>query len=337
MGEHAAVYRRPAVVATVNLQTEVRVSAAANDLVTAELVDLDNRWVWESAEILAVTDTALGRWQEYTSDPTPAGFERLLGEGDAERLAMLAIGEAARSAGRRPAALQMHVSSTLPMGAGLGSSASVASAIVAALLAYWRQPSTTDVVGSVVLEVERRQHGFPSGIDHCAVIRGGIVWAEPGEADGQPSLEAIACNRVPQPIVIDTGSPEESTGEVVDAVRRRVGSADHPVWDRLDSATRAFRAAIETGDDVRPAVREAHRCLLEIGVVPERVAAWIRSWQDDGGAAKVSGAGATRGDRAGCILAFPPPGWQQTSLPLPEGWAQMPIEIGGSGLSVSCE
>ena len=336
MGEHAAVYRRPAVVATVDLLTEVSLSAATDERVTAELADLERHWSWQPNDILGVTDTARRRWQDYATDPTPAGLERLLGEGDAERLALLAIGEAAQAAGKRPEGLKIRVSSQLPMGAGLGSSASVAAAIVAALWRYWGQAATAEDVAEVVLEVERRQHGFPSGIDHQTVIRGGVVWAQPGDEAGQPSLEAIDCERVPQPIIVDTGSPAETTGEVVDAVRSGVGEA-HPGWEEFEAATRAFRTAIECGEDVRPMVREAHRCLLEIGVVPGRVAAWISSWEDGGGAAKISGAGATRGDHGGCILAFPPPGWHRPTLTLPEDWAPLPVEIGGAGLSVSAE
>lgn len=337
MGDHAAVYGRPAVLATVDLQTRVKVSSSQAPGVVAELADLSRGWKWRAAEIVERTRSTRHRWQEYAADPTPRRLDELLGEGDAERLAVLAIGEAARAAGRPPEGIRIRVSSELPMGAGLGSSASVAAAIVGGLLAFWEHGADAPKVVSVVREVERRQHGFPSGVDHQTVIRGGFVWAEPGPESGAVDLADLVCAGAPQPILIDTGAPKQTTGEVVESVRQKVADGDDGVWDEMQTATLAFRRALESADDPRPAVRRYHCCLLRLGVVPDRVADWIRSWEDGGGAAKTSGAGATRGDRAGCLLAYPPPGEESAELTLPPGWSRLETHIGGPGLTVAIE
>lgn len=335
MGDHAAVYGRPAVLATVDLQTRVKVSPSRAPGVVAELVDLGCGWKWGAAEIVERTRSTRHRWQEYAADPTPKRLEKLLGEGDAERLAMLAIGEAARAAGRSPEGIRIRVSSELPMGAGLGSSASVAAAIAGGLLAFWEQGAAGLQVASVVREVERRQHGFPSGVDHQTVIRGGFVWAEPSPESGSVELTDLACTAAPQPILIDTGAPGQTTGEVVESVRQKVANGD--VWDEMQTATLAFRRALESADDPRPAVRRYHRCLLRLGVVPDRVADWVRSWEDGGGAAKTSGAGATRGDRAGCLLAYAPANGDVERLSLLDGWTRLEVRIGTPGLTVKAE
>lgn len=217
----------------------------------------------------------------------------------------------------------------------MGSSASVASAIVAGLFESWGMTATSERVAAAALEVERRQHGFPSGVDHRTVIQGGVVWAQPGRERGRVEVEVLQCDSWPRPLVIDTGAPEETTAEVVETVRRRTGGDAFDGWDRMEDATRAFRAALEAGADPRPPVRAYQRQLERLGVVPQPLADWIRSWEDGGGVAKVSGAGATRGERAGCLLAYPPDrDWQTAELKLADGWIVRDAAIGGPGLSV---
>lgn len=336
MGDHAAVYGRPAVLATLDLQTRAVVSSAEADGVIAELPDFGRSWQWSADEISDLTDLTRGRWQEYRADPSAERYASLIGSGDAERLAMLAIGEAAQAVGHSADGIGLRVASALPAGAGLGSSASVAAAIVGALLAFWDRHAGVEQVADIVREVERRQHGLPSGVDHQTVIRGGVVWAEPGAEAGSAELSDLACSDAPQPIVIDTGPRQQTTGEVVEVVRGRA-AGDPTIWNEMHEATREFRAALESSGDVRPMVRRYHRCLQRLGVVPARVAEWIGSWEDDGGAAKISGAGATRGDRAGCLLVYPPAKGAPADLPLPDGWMHIETAIGGPGLRIGIE
>ena len=63
---------------------------------------------------------------------------------------------------------------------------------------------------------------------------------------------------------------------------------------------------LENGTDPRPALRENHRLLAHIGVVPAPAAQLIRDIEAAGGAGKISGAGAHRGDGGGIILAYHP-------------------------------
>ena len=49
-------------------------------------------------------------------------------------------------------------------------------------------------------------------------------------------------------------------------------------------------------------IRENHRLLSDIGVVPKKVKQFIEEVQAVGAAAKICGAGSIRGDRAGAVL-----------------------------------
>ena len=87
----------------------------------------------------------------------------------------------------------------------------------------------------------------------------------------------------------------------MEQVRLRHGNEE--IWDDFAAVTREMEQALAANDPdrIREAVRENHRLLQVIGVVPDKVASFIRAIEALGGAAKICGAGATAGDRAGVV------------------------------------
>ena len=51
-------------------------------------------------------------------------------------------------------------------------------------------------------------------------------------------------------------------------------------------------------------IRENHKLLNKIGVVPQNICNFINEIEVDGGAAKICGAGSIKGDSAGAIIVF---------------------------------
>ncbi|MEE2775182.1 MAG: hypothetical protein VYE73_00215 [Acidobacteriota bacterium] len=309
VGDHAAVYRRPAVVAALGARLEARFSEAGSgvELILRDLgehvhVDLD--------ELEDYTMAARRHWQEFDKDPSPTSFRRLRGE-DPAHLAKVAVGEALAFAGARDACLLVEVSSELPVGSGFGSSAALSATLVVGTLAALEVDADASRLEALVTEAERRQHGHPSGVDAAVVLRGGVQWIEYPTVG---ALRAVAlregtllsCLRV-----VDTGTPEVATGEVVAAVSRR--SSEQPrVFDsalrNIQDAAKAFRSALEAndGDLLARAIYSAERALEELGVVPAVVVDLVRRIEAAGGAAKISGAGASHGDRAGGLVVYHP-------------------------------
>jgi mevalonate kinase len=187
----------------------------------------------------------------------------------------------------------------------------MAAALVAAALELLGRTTDLATVEPIVLEVERRQHGSPSGVDGAVVLRGGVQWVE--RTSSGLVFEALPATLplLGQLRVVDTGTPGQTTGEVVAAVRQ-LRDADPESFatllDRLEEATRQLRDALvgNDGPALADAIHHAHRGLDRAGVVPPAIREVVRRIEGRGGAAKISGAGALAGPAAGCLLIYHP-------------------------------
>jgi mevalonate kinase len=321
MGEHAAVYGRPALVAAIDLRLTARLSPLPGlREVRLDLPGLAHDEVSSWEELRAYARATRERWDRYAGQPAPATFQEVRGK-DPAHVVKIALGEAAEALGAAAADLPgacLRIDSGLPIGSGFGSSAATATAVVAAVLAFGQEDQGQEIelarLARLALEVERRQHGLPSGVDGATVLQGGVVWArrrESGDVDIEPV--EIRSNLLSRLRVYDTGTPAEPTGAVVAAVRalreRNPGSFERTL-DRMEAATRALRARLEQGegdpDRTLHLIREHEACLEDLGVVPGEVRALVRQVEAEGGAAKISGAGSLSGPGAGSLLVYHP-------------------------------
>ena len=335
MGEHAAVYGRPALVAAIDRRLRVRMTTTPGRGVRLRLpqVGLDRTTGW--SEVRAYCDRARDLWSAYHEHPDPESFRRLRGD-DPAHLVQIALGEAAATVGRS-ADLELELDSDIPIGAGFGSSAAMAVAVFDAYLALHHRELSPAELHRRTLEVERRQHGQPSGIDHATVIHGGLIWAR-RTATGEMTIEPLS-GTIPDGLrLFDTGTPAETTGEVVAAVRRR-WEAERPrietLLDRMAAATTTFRARLESAsaapDEVIALIRTFESCLEELGVVPPPVREIVRRIEARGGAAKVSGAGALSGHRAGSVLVYHPRAHEIATWHELDDWTPLDLRLGAAG------
>jgi mevalonate kinase len=314
MGEHAAVYGRPALVAAIDRRLTARFSAASHGI-HLELPGLQHVEETSWPAVLEYARDARRRWDDYAREPGPEAFGRVRGEDPAHGV-KVALGEVAGSLGLEDGPpLTLRIESELPVGSGFGSSAALAVAVIAgSRLALGAAAETAEAerVERLALEVERRQHGQPSGVDGATVVHGGVIWARrrgPSELEREPvTVRSPLLSRLH---VFDTGMPPETTGAVVAAVRGRRDRdpARHErLLDRMEAATRAFRAELarelEESDEVVRLLQEQEACLEELGVVPAPIRDIVRRVELEGGAAKISGAGSLAGPGAGSLLVY---------------------------------
>jgi len=351
MGEHAVVYGRPALVAAIDLRLTARLAPMPGEAVHLDLPGLRHHEDLSWNDLRSYARAVRERWEGYAERPAAQGFRELRGD-DPAHVVKVALGEAgewlAAETDTRLAGLHVRIDSDLPIGSGFGSSAATATAVIAGCLAVHGRANSTapadlSCIERLALDVERRQHGFPSGVDGATVLYGGVLWARKvsGGVEGGLERERITA-RAPlldRLRVYDTGTPADPTGAVVAAVRERrdrdpvlVGE----ILDRMETATRSFRALLEQPGEDDPAqtlhlVREHEACLEALGVVPDEVRAVVRQVENAGGAAKISGAGSLRGPGGGSLLVYHPEPERISGWSFLRPFLFYPVHLGAPG------
>ena len=294
-GEHAVVYGRPALAMAIDRSAvaEVTPGAEGEDRVSIDLRDLLQR---ESYTILALRDfknRVLKNYRMFLNGEL--GIREVLRKPvDLFQYAFIIVLDGLHL--KLQNGLDIRLQSNIPMGCGLGSSAATILSVLRAVGHYFRVDFRPDWYYEYSLQAERLQHGFPSGVDSWISLHGGCVRFQNGRA------ERIPLPRLPLTLV-NTGTPVTTTGECVDEVRRRHES-DSALWDDFEAVTAGMERALTANDPEGSlaAVRENHRLLNRIGVVPGRVSDFIAAVENRGGAAKICGAGAVHGDAGGIVM-----------------------------------
>ncbi|SEQ59462.1 mevalonate kinase [Amphritea atlantica] len=316
-GEHSAVYGAPAIALAVNRYIHCHSSPAAIDGLSLSLPEAG----WQTQ----ISWPELRQLAEHLNQRFTQFEQGLLGAGEIleapHQLALYALSQCLNN--DDPAGgLTLEIRSQLPLGSGMGSSAALGAAVTVLGQTLFSQPLTTAQLFQRVRYCERLCHGRGGLIDAATVSYGGMVQVAAGQVEQLPVRLGEGW------YYIHTGIPRVGTGECVDVVRRRFGESD--LWQVFAELTRQLSAIIVKGDDPRQLMRENHRLLTAIGVVPEPVQQFIQSLENLGGAAKVSGAGAVSGDSAGALIAYLP-GGDLTSLCQQSGYSFMAIEEDSEG------
>ena len=122
--------------------------------------------------------------------------------------------------------LEINISSTIPVAAGLGSGAAVTVALTRALSAHIPYAMTNDEVSAFAYEIEKLHHGTPSGIDNTVVTYAKPVYF----VKGQP----IETFHVAEPftiVIADTGISAPTKESVSDV--RRLWEANKAKWENV--------------------------------------------------------------------------------------------------------
>lgn len=314
-GEHAAVYGKPAVLTTIDSYVETRILPESNSKqispqISISVPKLSLTSHDDPGSLFNFWRALQERYRRFVdgefnlSEVLPGGPIDLIRAAAAvfyfneTRSEDNAVGF--NSAGP----VQLVVDSNVPIGCGLGSSAAVALSVITALDAWHRVLLDRKWLFELALTVERFQHGHTRGVDLAVMLHGGCVTVVNGEVVSRhqlPDFERLGLS------LILTGTPECSTGECVAQVKARFGLDS--IWSEFEQVTNGIalllqRSAGSENDrkSFKELVRANHNLLCRVGVVPSRVAAFIGELEQLGGAAKICGAGAVRGQFAGVVL-----------------------------------
>lgn len=195
--------------------------------------------------------------------------------------------------------LHIKIDSSVPVGRGLGSSASSAIAVVKSLYQYFEQNLSKTKLLELVHISETFAHGNPSGIDMIAASSDQPLWFE---KDGE-----IFPVKVKSPlhlVVADTGRIG-GTLEAVDSIRQKSLTFPHKVKHSIDLLgyyTAQTRSALAEGNSlvVGKMMDAAHRELKKLGVSDSELNHLVQVAKERG----ALGAKLTGGGKGGCMIAL---------------------------------
>lgn len=191
------------------------------------------------------------------------------------------------------------ISSTIPMGRGLGSSAAYSATIAAGLLELFtgREWSIPEI-NICAYKIEKYFHKNSSGVDTSTSVMGGLIYYRK-EFEFLKTISSLSV-KIPKRftdmlLLVDTGKPVETTGDMV----QQVGSFfnAHPIkmeglLNEVEKITKRFVVSLMKEDDVlfRKSIEENEVILEKLGVVSQSTIALLKKLAPFG-VGKVTGGG----------------------------------------------
>lgn len=302
-GEHAVVYGKPALAMAVDKYVNATVSHDEASQVLFDLTDLAHRSRLSFDALRHLKNKIKGKYLNFIRgdfsirEVLQKPFE----------LAQFALSIFAESLHHPiPPGVKFAVQSDLPIGCGMGSSAATILSVIYAAAHYLQLPISSEKLYELALEAENMQHGHSSGLDLRIAIQGGCIYQAAKDVKIATTSTRIEERPIPTfaMSLVNTGTPLSTTGQCIEHVANYFKSASlaeefAAVTDAMDEALKAHSRI-----NMYAAVKENHRLLTQIGVVPLRVQHFIADVEAAGGVAKTCGAGAVSGQNAGAVLVM---------------------------------
>ncbi len=298
MGEHAVVYGKPALIAAIDKRDTVPLSPREDKVVQIIGTNLQKVLLLTTGDILEKTYLAQKEWERFQKEKDVSILASITGY--PMNYLVIAVGETLLYYGKPPInGFSLHISSDIPIGAGLGSSAAVAAAVASAISQFVVSEIDKKKIHEIAVLIEQKKHGNPSGGDPAAVIYGNLVWFRK-ESDELKVIQPVPF-AMPQALaknfyLVDTGAPVESSGEMVQAVRamynEKIEYVDR-IFNDLEKITRDMIIVLHNGheESLMELIKMGQRNLEKIDVVSKHVKEIIVAIENSGGVGKISGGG----------------------------------------------
>ncbi|KAI9314187.1 ribosomal protein S5 domain 2-type protein [Dichotomocladium elegans] len=325
-GEHAVVHKKLAVAASLGLRTYLYLEQNESSLVRLKLPDVQIDTAWSFADLNIEVDRAALEHRHPSEMPAQlkAQFDAWIGTSaktDAGRNAVFAflyLFQILKKASRPSLGFTISTRSTLPVGAGLGSSASFATAMAAALLILFghvpqdfsrssEKERWLDIINSHAFKAEQVIHGNPSGLDNAVATYGGAMSFRRGERftrlEGLQSLRLLLTNtKVPRStnlLVAGVGAKKEKYPTIIDPILDAIDN----VSLRCVDAFQRFQTRTITADELTRELADLvdinHSLLHAIGVSHVSLETVRNVTSTHGIKTKLTGAGG-----GGCALSI---------------------------------
>lgn len=310
-GEHAVVYGKPAIAMAINKRLRVAALPRSDDHV--KIIARDLRAMGLIINVAGSGEIAIET--EYGMAMNAISYVRT------------AI-EVAKKYLRESRGVELDISSDMPVGAGLGTSAAVAVASIKAYASAFGYHLTNDEAASLAHEVEETVQGAASPMDSTVSALGGIHVIT---LQGRSRL-----SMGPLPLVVGYVDRESTTKDLVSNVRElkaRYPALIGSIMDAIGEAVLLARNALESNDLATVAeLMNINQGLLEsLGVSTGRINSLIYAARRAGAlGAKLSGAGG-----GGIVIALAPEAVKEVAIAMEiAGGHPFPVEKDDEGARV---
>ncbi|WP_175059304.1 mevalonate kinase [Thermococcus sp. 2319x1] len=285
-GEHSVVYGKPAIAAAIDLRTYVKAEFNKNGRIRIEAKDIRTPGLTVSfTEDQIYFETDYGKAAEVLS------YVR-----EAINLVMEENG--------KQKGLTVSITSQIPVGAGLGSSAAVAVATIGAVSKLLGLELSREEIAKLGHKVELLVQGASSGIDPTVSSVGGFLYYQKGSFESLPVIEL--------PIVVGYTGSSGSTKELVAKVRKNYEEMPEiiePILNSMGKLVEKAREVILADYDkeikfqlLGRLMNINHGLLDALGVSTKSLSDLVYASREAGAlGAKITGAGG-----GGCMYALAP-------------------------------
>jgi len=281
-GEHFVVYGEPAVVLAIDKRAYTTVQLRKDQRIYIDSTDLRVSGTFRGKRFQAEKGGSKARLK---LEPVKNAVQQVLEKAE------------------RKTGVNVRINSDIPVSAGLGSSAAVATSTILAVSNLLGMKLSRDQIFYMAYESERLVHGTPSGIDPAISTYGGALQFQKGK-------DFVSLNvQTNIPLVVGNTKVERSTGELVAMVHRM--REHYPIITNL-----IIRIGGKIAVDAVEALRKSdlqtvgelmninHALLCAVGVSHEALERLVLAARKGG----ALGAKLTGGGGGGCMIALAEPG-----------------------------
>ena len=304
-GEHAVVYGKPAIAMAINKRSCVEVLEGSTNNINVDIRDL---------EIKGCIDFNSGA---ILSDSPKKGILKYI----LESIRKIHDGSG----------IEINIDVNIPIGGGLGSSAAVTVATIAAVSAYNKIDLKEEEIAKYAHEVELAVQKSASPLDTTISTYGGLIYLE---ANAEDIVQLDIDYDIP--VVIGYTDTRGDTGKLVEAVRIRrdiYPEIINPVIDSIELITEEAKQAILKNDKKRigELMNINHGLLDALGVNTKELSSMVYTARNAGACgSKITGAGG-----GGSIIAYCPDGTDGVISAIDETENALKADISKEGVKIT--
>ena len=292
IGEHAVVYGEPAIIAAIGKRTTVQCTKSDKVRYLDRRFDTEGN-VWSITEVLNAAKNTMDIWSACAVQKDFSKLFEHVKKNKYENYRKTVIGIVLQKLGIKEG-VSVEISSDVPVGSGLGSSSSLSVALAKCIAETFGKRLDLSEINSIAYELEKIIHGTPSGGDNSASCYGGLLWFKRGESGNTiKSLKEEIPQKLENFVLVYTGQPEKTTGELVQSVRNIPEAVRNKHIKAIGEASLKMRAALAKKDmiTVRDCMNTAQENLAALGVSTPAIDKIAKAMRNIAGAGKLCGAG----------------------------------------------